>query len=86
MPDYDLSDGKFKVTITGKILNEDFARILIKNPDLTLQDIFMLDNVQKHKAIPEEGCKHLKNFDLLKEEKGIFIYRIKLLNLLTMKS
>ena len=79
MPDYDLSDGKFKVTITGKILNEDFARILIKNPDLTLQDIFMLDNVQKHKAIPEEGCKHLKKLRFVEGRKGNFYLSYKVI-------
>ena len=40
MPDYDLRDNKVKVTIIGKILDEDFARILIKNPSLSLEDIY----------------------------------------------
>ncbi len=60
MPDYDLSDGKFKVTITGKILNEDFARILIKNPKLSLEDIILLDKVQKQKTITDFEFKYLK--------------------------
>lgn len=60
MPDYDLSDGKFKVTITGKIVNEDFARILIKNPELGLTDILLLDKVQKQKPINEEEYSYLK--------------------------
>lgn len=60
MPDYDLNDGKFKVTITGKIVNEDFARILIKNPELGLTDILLLDKVQKQKPINEEEYSYLK--------------------------
>ena len=60
MPDFDLGEGKFKVTITGKILNEDFARILIKNPNLSLEDILLLDMVQKKKAISELQYSYLK--------------------------
>ncbi len=60
MPDFDLGDGKFKVTITGKILNEDFARILIKNPNLSLEDILLLDMVQKKKTISELEYSYLK--------------------------
>lgn len=64
MPDYDFSDGKFKVSITGKILNEDFARILIKNPELGLHDIILLDKVQKQKTIAEEEYNYLKRKNL----------------------
>ncbi|TAH03870.1 MAG: transcriptional regulator [Sphingobacteriales bacterium] len=60
MPDYDLTNGKFKVTITGKILNEDFARILIKNPTLSLPDILLLDKVQKQKAVSSDAYNYLK--------------------------
>jgi ATP-dependent DNA helicase RecG len=60
MPDFDFSDGKCKATITGKILNEDFARILIKNPSLSLEDTLLLDKVQKKKIISDEGYNYLK--------------------------
>lgn len=60
MPDFDFSDGKCKATITGKILNEDFARILIKNPTLSLEDTLILDKVQKQKIISEEEYSYLK--------------------------
>jgi ATP-dependent DNA helicase RecG len=60
MPEYDFSDGKCKVTITGKILNEDFARILIKNPGLLLEDILLLDKVQKQKAVSDDEYTYLK--------------------------
>lgn len=60
MPDYDFRDGKCKVTITGKILNEDFARILIKNSDLLLEDILLLDKVQKQKPVTDDEYVYLK--------------------------
>lgn len=60
MPDFDFSNGKCKATITGKILNEDFARILIKNPSLSLEDTLILDKVQKQKKVSEEEYDYLK--------------------------
>ena len=60
MPDFDFSDGKCKATITGKILNEDFARILIKNPSLSLEDTLLLDKVQKQKIINDDEYNYLK--------------------------
>jgi ATP-dependent DNA helicase RecG len=60
MPDFDFNDGKCKATITGKILNEDFARILIKNPFLSLEDTLILDKVQKQKAVTDDEYSYLK--------------------------
>ena len=60
LPDFDFEDNKVKVTIIGKILDENFARILIKNSDLKLEEIILLDKVQKKKEITEGDFKHLK--------------------------
>lgn len=60
LPDYNFEDNKVRVTITGKILDENFAKILIKNSNLGLDEIILLDKVQKHKEISENEFKHLK--------------------------
>lgn len=60
MPDYDLSNGKVKVIITGKVLDEEFANILIQNPQLELEEIIMLDKVQKKNSLTEEEYQYLK--------------------------
>lgn len=65
MPDYDLSEEKVKVTITGKILDEDFAKILIKNPSLTLENIILLDKVQKRKPCSKDEYRYLRNLGFL---------------------
>jgi ATP-dependent DNA helicase RecG len=70
MPDFDFSNDKVKITITGKVLNEDFARILIKNPQLSLEDILLLDKVQKQKQIPEEEYKYLKKYKFIEGRKN----------------
>lgn len=60
LPDFDFDDNKVKVTIIGKILDENFARILIRNTELKLEEIIILDKVQKKKEVTENEFKHLK--------------------------
>lgn len=69
MPDYDFSDNKVKVTITGKILDIQFANVLARNPDLSLMDIMMLDKVQKKKRLNEFEERHLKAQKLIEGRK-----------------
>ncbi|MBL7712264.1 MAG: putative DNA binding domain-containing protein [Chitinophagaceae bacterium] len=70
LPDYDLADGKVKVTITGKILDEEFAKILASNPAILLEDIILLDKVQKRKHISDEEFRYLKKRKLIEGRKG----------------
>lgn len=78
MPDYDFSNGKVKSSIIGKIINEDFARILIKNPNLSLEDTLLLDKVQKQKQVSDEDFNYLKKRKFIEGRKGsIFLsYKI----------
>jgi len=50
MPEYDLSNQRVKVTITGRILDPKYAAVLAQESDLTLDEIIMLDRVQKDKG------------------------------------
>lgn len=77
MPDYDLSDGKVKVTISGKILDMEYARMLARNKDLTLDEIIMLDKVQKKKALTDFEEKHLRSMKLIEGRKPNFNIGIK---------
>jgi ATP-dependent DNA helicase RecG len=73
LPDYDFSEGKVKASLTGKMLDQDFARALIRNPDLTLSEIFMLDKVQKKKELTDEEIMQLKSKKLIEGRKPNFI-------------
>jgi len=77
MPDYDLSGGKVKVTISGKILDIDYARLLARNKDLNLDEIIMLDKVQKKQILTEFEEKHLKNKKLIEGRKPNFFIGFK---------
>lgn len=65
MPDYDLSENRVKVTITGKVLDIDYARILARNSDLSLEEIMLLDKVQKKIPISEAAGRYLKARQLI---------------------
>lgn len=69
MPDYDLSEGKVKVTITGKIFDMEYARVLAQNKDLSLDEIIMLDKVQKKKKLTQAEEKYLRDKKLIKGRK-----------------
>lgn len=70
MPEYDFSDEKVKVTIIGKVINEEFAKILIKNPEITLEDILILDKVQKRKKLTDDEFIYLKKKKFIEGRKG----------------
>ncbi len=65
LPDYELENNKVKMTLTGKILNMDYARLLAKSKELSLDDIILLDKIQKKKTISKEEEKNLKNKKLI---------------------
>ena len=69
MPDYDLSGNKVQVTITGKIVDEDFAALLSKNPDLSIEDVMALDKVSKKKKLTDQEIKRLKSRNLIEGRK-----------------
>ncbi len=77
MPDYDLSGGKVKVTITGKVLDIKYARVLAQDPDLTLEEIIVLDKLQKKKPLNETEEKQLKAKHLIEGRKPNYYIGIK---------
>jgi len=72
MPDYDLSQRRVKVTITGKVLDVDYARILARNTELSLEEIILLDKVQKKLPLSNAAEKHLKYHKLIEGRRPNF--------------
>lgn len=60
MPDYDIKDGHVVCYIEGRVLNENFANILVSNSSLSLSDIILLDCVQKRKVVSHEAVNYLR--------------------------
>lgn len=61
LPDYDLSDpAHVTVTISGRILDERYTRLMMERTDLNLEQVILLDRVQKKKPISKDEHRHLK--------------------------
>lgn len=70
MPDYDLSEPQaVKMTIHGSIVDPAYSRLLIQKTDLSLQDIFALDRVQKKLPLDDDMIKHLRRAKLIEGHK-----------------
>ena len=72
LPDYDISNNRVKLTLTGKVLDLDYARSLAMNGDLTLIEIMALDKVQKRQLLSNEEEKRLKAKSLIEGRKPNF--------------
>lgn len=73
MPDYDLTGGKVKAVITGKVLDLEYAKVLALNPDLSLEEIILLDKVQKKIELSDNEIQKLKAKKLIEGRKPNFI-------------
>jgi len=73
LPDYDLSNpNKVIVSIYGKVIDENYTRALLSEPDLNLDDVMALDKVQKRKALTEAELKSLKQKKLIEGRRPNF--------------
>ena len=73
MPDYDLSEPQaVKMTLHGSIVDPAYSRLLIQKTDLSLQDIFALDRVQKKLPLDDAMVKHLRRAGLIEGRKPSF--------------
>ena len=67
LPDYDLTDtSRVAVTIHGRILDERYTRLLMERSDLDLDQVMLLDRVQKRQRIDRDGHHRLKTAGLVK--------------------
>ena len=69
MPDYDLENNRVQVKITGKVISLDYARKLAELPELSLNNIIALDQVQKNQPIRDSDASALRKKGLLEGRK-----------------
>lgn len=66
LPDYDLADpAKVVVSLTGRVLDENYTRLLMSQADLDLLDVIALDKVQKKRVLDDETFRRLKGRRLI---------------------
>jgi ATP-dependent DNA helicase RecG len=66
LPDYDVaSTAEVSVKVYGKLLDENYTRLLFSNTDLDLDTVFLLDHVQKKNPLTKEQYKELRGLGLI---------------------
>ena len=66
MPDYDLSRcDQVRVTVYGKVLNDNYTKILFENPNMDLDTVYLLDRVQKGENISRMEAAALRKLGLI---------------------
>lgn len=66
MPDYDLNeDNRVKVTLYGKIIDENYSKILFEKTNLDIDKVMLLDRVQKSHSITKEQSDYLRKDNLI---------------------
>jgi len=66
LPTYDISDENHtEVTIYGELLNENYSRLLFKHSELSMDDVILLDKVQKKQPIKKIEIQHLRDLKLV---------------------
>jgi len=72
LPEYTLTDNQVKVVITGKILDLNYANKIAHLPNLALDEIMLLDKVQKQKPLNNDEIKQLRSKNLIEGRKPNF--------------
>ena len=66
LPDYDLSEeNRVKVTLYGKIIDENYSKILFEKTNLDIDKVMLLDRVQKSYSISKKQSDYLKKDNLI---------------------
>ena len=68
MPDYNFStENQVSVTVYGKVMNEQYTYILYEHPELDLETVYLLDQVQKGngKNLSKEAVAYLRKHRLV---------------------
>lgn len=66
LPDYDLNTPeRVQVAISGRILDERYTQLLMQQPDLSLNEVILLDRIQKGLPINRDEHQQLKKQKLV---------------------
>lgn len=66
MPDYDLSEfNQVNVTVYGKVLNDNYTKVLFEHPEFDIETVYLIDKVQKGHPISKDAIKHLRKLKVI---------------------
>lgn len=66
MPEYDLSGpDRVQMTLFGKLIDENYSRILMEEQDLSLTEVMFLDQIQKKRPVDKSMVQSLRRRNLV---------------------
>ncbi len=66
LPDYDFSThNKVEVVVYGKVIDDNYSRVLFDNPNLDIETVLLIDRIQKNKPITKDAAKHLRRLGVI---------------------
>jgi len=72
LPEYNFENNIVKVQFTGKVVDKAYAEKLAQMPELNLQEVMLLDKVQKKKVLTKDEIKILRKKKLVEGRKPNF--------------
>lgn len=72
LPDYEITDDIVRMTLYGKVIDINYARKLASMKGLHLNDIILLDAIQKNRELSNEQITYLKHKKLIEWRKPNF--------------
>lgn len=83
MPDYEIDNENRSVgvTIYGKVIDEKYTNLLKSSSKISLKDCILLDAIQKHRKLPDESIRNLKNKKLIEGRKNNYTISLKVAKL-----
>ena len=73
LPDYDLQNKRVVLTLSGTVLDLNYARLLASNPGLSLEEVILLDKVSKKLPISPSDAKSLNKKGLIEGRRPNYI-------------
>ncbi|MBK5274450.1 MAG: hypothetical protein JJE30_05300 [Desulfuromonadales bacterium] len=74
MTEKELRDQKVVLEIFGRVIDENYTRLLLERQDLPLSKIILLDRIQKRQTITDEAANMLRKAGLIEGRKpGFFV-------------
>lgn len=66
MPDYDLNEfNQVRVTVYGKVLNDNYTKVLFNHPEYDLETVYLIDMVQKRKKLDRDQIQYLRRLGVI---------------------
>lgn len=70
LPEYELATkNQVSVTVYGKLIDENYSRVLHDNPDFDIETAYLIDRVQKHKPISKDALRYLRKLGVVEGKK-----------------